>query len=58
MNMDIKQEEVTTLHEINIERENLLNKVEEISQERRVSIIMPMLYSELRNDAIKRIKRG
>ena len=56
--MDIKQEEVTTLHEINIKRENILSKVEEISQERRISIIMPMLYSELKNDAIKNIMKG
>jgi len=56
--MDIKQEEVTTLHEICIDREELINKIREISEERKVSIIMPMLYSELKNEAIENILRG
>ena len=55
--MDIKQEEVTTLHEIKIDEEDLINNVREAAASRPISIIMPMLYSELRNKAIKNILR-
>ncbi len=52
--MDIKQDEVTTLHDICVDN-NVINKLKEVAEERRVSIIMPMLYKELKNEAIENI---
>ncbi len=55
--MDIKQEEITTLHELCIDKKKLIKSVSDAAVERPVSIIMPMLYSEIKNDALGNISR-
>ena len=55
--MDIKQEEITTLHELCINKKKLIKSVSEAAVERPVSIIMPMLYSEVNNDALGNISK-
>ncbi len=55
--MDIKQEEITTLHELCIDKKNLIKSVSDAAAERPISIIMPMLYSEIKNDALGNISR-
>ena len=56
--MDIKQEEVTTLHELCVDKEKLVKTVSDAAAERPVSVIIPMLYKEVRNDALKNIIKG
>ena len=53
--MDIKQEEVTTLHEISIDEDYLIDNIREAAVGRPIAIIMPMLYRELKNKAIRNI---
>jgi len=55
--MDIKQEEITTLHELCLDKKKLIKSVRDASVERPVSIIMPMLYSEIKNDALGNISK-
>ncbi len=55
--MDIKQEEITTLHELCIDKKKLIKSVSDAAIERPVSIIMPMLYSEIKNDALGNISK-
>ena len=55
--MDIKQEEITTLHELCIDKKKLIKSVSDAAVERPVSIIMPMLYSEIKNDALGNISK-
>ena len=55
--MDIKQEEITTLHELCVDKKKLIKIVSDAAVERPVSIIMPMLYSEIKNDALGNISR-
>jgi glucosyl-3-phosphoglycerate synthase len=56
--MDIKQEEITTLHEFCIDDKKLIKTVSDTTTERPVSVIMPMLYGELKNDALENIVKG
>jgi len=56
--MDIKQDEITTLHELCIDPEKLIKTVSDAATERPVSIIMPMLYGEIKNDALENIIKG
>ena len=56
--MDIKQEEITTLHELCIDKEKLIKTVSDTATERPVSVIMPMLYKEIENDALENIVKG
>jgi len=56
--MDIKQEEITTLHELCTDSEKIMKIVSDAAAERPVSIIMPMLYKEIKNDALGTIKKG
>jgi len=53
--MDIKQEEVTTLHEICVDAGELKRSIREVAVERPIAIIMPMLYRELKNRVIGKI---
>jgi glucosyl-3-phosphoglycerate synthase len=53
--MDIKQEEVATLHELNIDEKRLLKSVKEATNERAVSVVIPMLYEEIKRREIKEI---
>lgn len=56
--MDIKQDEITTLHELCIDDKKLIKTVSDTAAERPVSVIMPMLYKELENDALENIVKG
>ena len=56
--MDIKQEEITTLHQLCIDDEKLFKTVSEAAAERPVSVIMPMLYKEINNNALRTIAKG
>ncbi len=56
--MDIKQEEITTLHELCINKRKLMKSVTESAEDRPVSVILPMLYKEIKNDALKNIITG
>jgi glucosyl-3-phosphoglycerate synthase len=53
--MDIKQEEITTLHELYTDKKKLMKSVSDAAVERPVSIIMPMLYREIKSDALGNI---
>ena len=56
--MDIKQNEVTTLHELCVNRRKLINNVATATQDRPAAVIMPMLYKEIKSDALKNIVKG
>lgn len=56
--MDIKQEEITTLHELCIDKKKLMKSVADAASERPVSVILPMLYKEIKNDALENIVTG
>jgi len=53
--MDIKQEEIATLHDLHIDRKKLMKKISEASAERPVSVVMPMLYNEIKSNALNDI---
>lgn len=56
--MDIKQEEITTLHDLCINEEKIKKIVSDAATERPVSIVMPMLYREVKNDALANIAKS
>jgi glucosyl-3-phosphoglycerate synthase len=56
--MDIKQEEITTLHELCTDDDKLIKIVSDAAAERPVSVLMPMLYKEIKNDALENIIKG
>ncbi len=53
--MDMKQEEITTLHDLNLDKEKLMKNISDVAVERPVSVILPMLYSEIKSDALANI---
>ncbi len=53
--MDMKQEEITTLHDLNLNEKRLMKYVEDVSVERPVSVILPMLYGEIKNNSLENI---
>jgi len=53
--MDMKQEEITTLHDLNLNKEELMKNISDVSVERPVSVILPMLYSEIKSNALENI---
>lgn len=56
--MDMKQDEITTLHGLCVDKKKLMKTVSDAAQERPVSVIMPMLYKEIKSDALKGIVKG
>jgi len=56
--MDLKQDNITTLHEFNVDKKLLLHSVKDCVEERPVSLVMPMLYREITSDALIHIKNG
>ncbi len=56
--MDLKQEKIATLHDFNVDKEELIKSVRDAVVERPVSIVMPMLYQEINNKALSVIKKG
>jgi len=53
--MDMKQEEITTLHDLNLDKEKLLKNISDVAVERPVSVVLPMLYSEIKSDSLGNI---
>ncbi len=53
--MDMKQEEITTLHDLHVDKTQLMKMVSDIAVERPVTVVMPMLYNELKNNALVNI---
>ncbi|UCD12944.1 MAG: hypothetical protein JSW60_05095, partial [Thermoplasmatales archaeon] len=53
--MDMKQEEITTLHDLNLDKNKLMKNISDAAAERPVSVVMPMLYTEIKNDALGNI---
>jgi len=56
--LDIKQEEISTLHEISINKNKLIKTVNDNAAERPVAVIMPMLYKEIKNNALETIAKS
>jgi glucosyl-3-phosphoglycerate synthase len=56
--MDARQDEVTTLHDLCVDKKNLMKKVETAVADRPSAVILPMLYREIKNDALEDIKKG
>lgn len=56
--MDIRQDEITTFHDLKVDKKKLVKAVSDVSQVRPVSIILPMLYKEIKNDALENIVKG
>ena len=59
--MDIKQDEIATLHSLCVDDKKLIKNVHDATIERPVSLVMPMLYREVKSNAlgniIKRLNR-
>lgn len=53
--MDIRQDEITTLHDLHVDSAALMKHVSEVAAEIPVSVVMPMLYKEIQNDALENI---
>ncbi|MDH7506559.1 MAG: glucosyl-3-phosphoglycerate synthase [Candidatus Thermoplasmatota archaeon] len=53
--MDIKQEEISTLHDLHIDDNRLMKIISDASVERPVSLILPMLYNEIKSEALANI---
>jgi glucosyl-3-phosphoglycerate synthase len=53
--MDVKQEEITTLHDLYADNNHLMKSLAEVTTERPVSVIMPMLYNEIKSNALENI---
>ncbi|MFH1101138.1 MAG: glucosyl-3-phosphoglycerate synthase [Methanobacteriota archaeon] len=53
--MDIKQEEIATLHDLHVDTKRLMKDLSEVTVDRPVSVIMPMLYSEMKQNALPNI---
>lgn len=51
----MKQEEITTLHDLNLDKNKLMKNISDAAAERPVSVVMPMLYSEIKSDALGNI---
>jgi glucosyl-3-phosphoglycerate synthase len=56
--LDIKQEEITTLHDLNVNKKRLIKTVSDATQDRPASVILPMLYREIKSDSLKYISKG
>lgn len=56
--MDIRQDEITTFHDLKVDKDKLLKSVSDVSQVRPASVILPMLYKEIKNDALGNIITG
>lgn len=53
--MDMKQDEITTMHDLCIDKTQLMKHVSEAATELPVSIIIPMLYNEIKSEALENI---
>ncbi len=55
--MDIKQEEITTLHRLRGDEKALMERVRQNAEDRPVSVVLPMLYEEIEHEALDNIVR-
>lgn len=55
--MDFKQEEITTLHEVRVNKKKLMKSVQDAAVERPVSVVMPMLYREIKSQSLTNIRK-
>jgi glucosyl-3-phosphoglycerate synthase len=53
--VDIRQDEIATLHDLYVDKTQLMKQVSDIAVERPVSVVMPMLYNEIKNEALGNI---
>ena len=53
--MDIKQDEITTLHDLHVDKMQLMKQVKDVADELPVSVVMPMLFKEIKNEALENI---
>jgi glucosyl-3-phosphoglycerate synthase len=53
--MDIKQEEIATLHDLHVDKKRLIKNLKEFTVERPVSVVIPMLYNEIKQPALENI---
>ncbi|MBN2065522.1 MAG: glucosyl-3-phosphoglycerate synthase [Candidatus Thermoplasmatota archaeon] len=53
--MDIKQDHITTLHDFCVDEKELMKSVCDATAVRPASIVMPMLYREVKSDALSNI---
>ena len=56
--MDLKQEDITTLHACSIDKKVLIKSIKDIVPERPVSLVMPMLYQEIKTETLVNIIKG
>jgi len=56
--LDARQDEVTTLHDLCVDKKNLIKSVSEAVRVRPSAVIMPMLYREIKSNALSEIKNG
>ena len=56
--LDIRQDEVTTLHDLCVNKKKLIHSVSDVVAERPSAVIMPMLYKEIKNDALEEIVKS
>lgn len=53
--MDIKQDHITTLHDFCVDEEKLMKSVRDATSVRPASLVMPMLYKEIKSGALRNI---
>ena len=53
--MDMKQDEITTLHDMHLDENKLMKNMMDVSSERPVAVVLPMLYSEIKSNALANI---
>ena len=53
--MDVKQEEITTLHDFFVDKTKLMKQMNDVASECPVSVVMPMLYKEIQSVALENI---
>jgi len=53
--MDMKQEEISTLHDLYADKTQLMKQVSDAASVLPVSVVMPMLYKEIKNEALENI---
>ncbi|HEB37040.1 MAG TPA: glucosyl-3-phosphoglycerate synthase [Thermoplasmatales archaeon] len=53
--MDFKQDVITTLHDLQVDNKRLEREIKEYSEDRPLSVIVPMLYDDLKRESADRI---
>jgi glucosyl-3-phosphoglycerate synthase len=53
--MDIKQEDITTLHELTVNKDVLIKTIKDLSSDRPVALVLPMLYQEIKSVSLGKI---